>query len=147
MESDPIFANDQKVAIQGFPEDQTFRRGFIHGRGVLYQGTGIAEDGRYITIDWAWSTYDPDNVENNDWWFREGIGRDVEAWKTVATVDPRLPMGTRIAIEHYQDKGVFRVTDRGTELRHGQIDVFVGVKSFAETDALGLQISRVGIVR
>jgi len=107
----------------------------------------LSRDGRYITIDWAKSTYDPNNIENNDWWFMEGIGRDVEEWKTVATVDPRLPMGTEIVIESYMEKGVFRVTDTGGWLEPGQIDVFVGDKTFAEVDAYPVYDSRVGIVR
>jgi 3D (Asp-Asp-Asp) domain-containing protein len=77
-----------------------------------------------------------------------GKGRPVEAWKTVATKDPRLPSGSRIVIELYQDKGVFLVNDTGGDLdATNHIDVFVGALNIEDVDALGRKSSRIGIVR
>lgn len=53
LESDPIYANDTRVSVNGLPPDRLSRDGFLFGaRGILLQGTGLAEGGSYITIDW-----------------------------------------------------------------------------------------------
>ncbi|MBN1248624.1 MAG: hypothetical protein JXC32_13275 [Anaerolineae bacterium] len=53
LESDPVYAADDKVSVKGLPSGSRYRRGFIYGpRGVTFQGTGLAEDGNYITIDY-----------------------------------------------------------------------------------------------
>lgn len=76
-----------------------YRYEFLYGnKGVLMQGTGLTEDGRYITIDW--NRGGPMGAETT---FTEGIGGrggNPRPWKTVAA-DPnelslqRLLLGAR----------------------------------------------------
>jgi hypothetical protein len=53
-----MFANDDRVVVPGLDPNKTYRRNFIYGmpdkegigpRGVVWQGTGKAESGEYIT--------------------------------------------------------------------------------------------------
>lgn len=148
LESDPMYANDKRVSVPGLPRFVKLREGFIFGgRGVIQQGTGLTEDGRYITIDWTKSVYDENDVANNRWFFKFGVGRPVTEWETVAVQHPDLPPGTRIFIENYGETYDFVVGDAGLDLAVNQIDIFVGPMTIAEADELGVQKSRVGIVR
>ena len=144
LESDPEYANDPKVSANGLPSDRKYRQGFLYGpAGILLQGTGLAEDGNYITIDWQ-----NGGSQGNGIYFKYGIGGSSAppvAWQTVAAGDPRLPAGTRVVIEVYPDK-VFTVTDTGGSIGPRNIDIFVGAMTLAETYQLGTYTSRVAIV-
>jgi 3D (Asp-Asp-Asp) domain-containing protein len=145
LESDPKYADDEKVSAKGLPSGKKYREGFLYGEhGILMQGTGLAEDGKYITIDWT------DGPQGRDTTFTYGIGgayADPVAWQTVATGDSRLSAGTEIVIETYRDKGVFTVADTGGGVGEHHIDVFVGAITIDEANNLGTKRSRVGIVQ
>ena len=148
LESDPLYTDDEKIVVPGLPEEDKFRSGFIFGgRGVLLQGTGLTEDGRYISIDWPKSHHDPEDVSNNRWVFKYGVGRPVIPWETVAVRHPELPPGTRIVVENYLGQYEFIVGDNGLDLAENQIDIFVGTMTIGEADQLGVQRSRVGIIK
>lgn len=148
LEADPLYVNDKKVSVPGLPKWVKLREGFVFGgRGIIQQGTGITEDGRYITIDWNESVYDENDVSNNRWVFKFGVGRPVEEWETVAVRHPDLPPGTKIYIENYGETYNFVVGDAGLDLAVNQIDIFVGALTIDEADELGVQRSRIGIVR
>lgn len=107
------------------------------------QGTGLAEDGNYITIDW-----NRGGPNGRDTYFTYGIGGrygNPVAWETAATGDPRLPAGTRIAVEIYPGR-VFTINDTGGGVGANHIDIFVGAITIAEADQLGTRTSRVGIL-
>ncbi len=156
LESDPMFAGDDRVTVPGLSENETYRRNFIYGRdptgprGVVFQGTGRAENGKYITIDW-WNTpqdaIDSGRIEEYLFTYGEGGAYAGSVpWETVATLDPRLRPGDKIVIEIYPGR-IFTVTDRGGDLAPSDhIDVFVGEMTLAEGDALGTKYSRVGKV-
>jgi 3D (Asp-Asp-Asp) domain-containing protein len=118
----------------------------IGPRGVVWQGTGKAESGEYITIDHMKTDIYNDLV--SDYYFTYGEGgayaRSVP-WKTVGASNPNLRGGDKVVIEIYPDI-IFTVTDRGTELGENHLDVFVGEMTIAEADALGRPHSRVGRV-
>lgn len=148
LESDPLYANDDLIQVPGLPDGDMYKAGFIFGgRGILQQGTGLAENGQYITIDWDRSYHDAVDVSKNRWFFRYGIGRPVVPWKTVATHHSDLPQGTQIVIETYFGEHRFIVGDGGLDLAHAQIDVFIGNMTIAEADQFGVTWSRVGIIR
>ncbi len=146
LESDPIYANDQRVSANGLPPERQYREGFLFGpSGIRQQGTGLAEDGEYITIDW---TRGNPRGSREEVYFTYGIGgRDAPpvAWQTVATGDSRLPAGTRITIEVYPGR-IFTVTDSGDAVGARHIDIFVGALTLDEANQLGTQTSRVAIV-
>lgn len=109
----------------------------------MLQGTGLAEDGNYITIDWQNGGPQGQNTH-----FKYGIGGSYSppvAWQTVAAGNPKLPAGTRIVIEVYPGK-VFTVADKGGAIGPYNIDIFVGAITLAETYKLGTYTSRVAIV-
>ena len=148
LETDPKYADDKKIPVPGLPENVKLREGFVFGgRGIIQQGTGVTEDGDFISIDWTKSHYDEEDVSQNRWFFRYGQGRPVEAWKTVAVRHPDLPPGTRIVIQNYHTIQEFVVGDAGLDLAENQIDIFVGPVTIEEADKLGVQRSRVGIIR
>jgi YD repeat-containing protein len=151
LESDPMFANDEKVTVPGLSETETYRLNFIYGvdprgpRGVVFQGTGKAENEKYITID-----YTKTDIKGSIWNFvftygKGGAYAQSTAWETVGAADPRLTAGEKVKIEAYPDK-VFTVTDTGTALDSCHLDVFVGEMELAKADALGTKFSRVGKV-
>jgi len=145
LESDPVYANDPKVSAKGFPPNEKYREGFLYGPyGVLMQGTGLTENGEYVTIDWTKGVPQGKNT-----FFTHGIGGQggkPEAWQTIATGDDRLPLGSRIIIEIYRERGVFTVNDTGGGVGACHIDVFVGAITLEEANELGTRYSRVGIV-
>jgi RHS repeat-associated protein len=150
LESDPRYANDSKVPANGLPPDKLYRDGFLFGsRGILQQGTGLAEDGDYITIDWYTEGVGGVHGPNaRDTYFTYGIGGKggtPVAWQTAATGDTRLPDGTKIQIEAYPDK-VFTINDTGEAVGANHIDVFVGPLTIQEADQIGTLTSRVAIV-
>ena len=141
LESDPIYANDKKVTAKGLKEK--YRHGFLYNgvTGILMQGTGLAENGKYIQIDWF---NGGPNGENTP--FTYGIGGRSGtpiAWKTVATSHPDLPQGSKIIIEYYKERGVFTVNDTGGGVKGAHIDVFVGGVTIEEAYSLGTRSSQV----
>lgn len=147
LESDPLYANDARISVPGLPAGDLYRYGFIYGgRGILQQGTGLAENGQYITIDWDHSYYDPNDMTNNRWFFKYGQGGVVEPWKTAATHHPLLPQGTEIMIESYMGEHTFIVADSGFDLAVNQIDIFIGGLTIAEADEFGIKWSKVAIL-
>ncbi len=108
------------------------------------QGTGLAKDGSYITIDWLKS-----DVENLNWVFTYGIGGkwgEPQPWVTIATGDPRLPPGTKVLIQEYPGK-VFIVGDTGYAVGINQIDIFIGLAFTEEAFDLGEFNSKIGIIK
>jgi 3D (Asp-Asp-Asp) domain-containing protein len=108
------------------------------------QGTGLAENGQYITIDWINS-----DVQSGNWVFTNGIGGQSgkpEAWQTVATGDLRLPQGTKIVIEAYPGI-IFVVNDTGSGVGANHIDVFIGAVPIEEADQYGTKNSRIAIIK
>ena len=148
LEYDPLYVDDELVSAPGLDENEMYRHGFLFGgRGILQQGSGLAENGKYITIDWDRSYHDPADFTQNRWYFKYGVGRPVVPWETVATHHPDLPQGTQIVIETYLGQQEFIVGDAGLDLAEDQIDVFVGNLTIHEADQLGITWSRVGILR
>lgn len=76
-----------------------------------------------------------------------GSGGRPEAWAKVAAGDSRLPSGTKVVIEIYQDVGVLTVNDTEGGIGPAHLDVFVGEMTIAEAFEYGKTSSRVGIVR
>ena len=147
LERDPIYADDELVSVPGLPEADLYKSGFIYGgRGILLQGTGLAENGRFITIDWERSYHDPNDFTNNRWFFKYGQGGTVKPWKTAATHHPDLPQGTRIIIESYLGEHTFVVADSGLDLAENQIDIFIGDLTIEEADQFGVKWSKVAII-
>jgi hypothetical protein len=151
LESDPIFANDDRVVVPGLDQNKMYRLNFIYGadptgpRGVVWQGTGKAETGEYITID-----YTKTDINGSIWNFvftygQGGAYAGSIPWETVGASDPRLEGGDKVVIAIYPDK-VLTVTDTGTEIGDSHLDVFVGEMTLAEADALGRPGSKVGKV-
>lgn len=142
-EDDPIYANDPMVTANGLTEQH--REGFLYGpRGIIMQGSGQASDGTYITIDWSHG-----RPRGRNTWFKHGMGGRggvPVAWQTCA-VDPSIiPLGSRIEIELYKDRGAFVANDTGRAITGRHIDVFVGVVSIADANALGRRRSKVTIL-
>jgi 3D (Asp-Asp-Asp) domain-containing protein len=150
LESDPLYADDQKVSAKGLPADKKYRWGFLYGEhGIMQQGTGLAEDGQYITIQY-WGVDDPDPEDPENTTFKYGIGgrySNPRRWQTVATGDSRLGAGNKIVIEIYEDKGELTVADTGGDVGAEHIDVFVGAITIDEALRLGTKTSRVRIAQ
>jgi len=140
IESDPYYASEREIQARGLPADKRYRERFIND--VYRQGTGLAKNGDYISVDYIRS-------QPGMGYLKLGHGKpNAVPWKTVASLDPRLPRGiTEIVIYRYRSMGVFRVEDEGGELEANQVDVFVGEMFKANVDALGAFYSDVGIVR
>ena len=143
LEDDPLYADDALVDAKGLNEKH--RRGFLYGgRGVLMQGSGLASNGQYITIDWG-----KGGPKGTNTTFKYGIGGksgSPEPWKTIA-VDPSIiPMGSRVEIEIYKDKGAFLANDTGGKIKGRHIDIFVGGVSVAEANQRGTKRSKVTIL-
>jgi 3D (Asp-Asp-Asp) domain-containing protein len=143
LEDDPLYANDELVDAKGLNEKH--RRGFLYGgRGVLMQGSGLASNGQYITIDWGKGGPKGANTT-----FKYGIGGargSPEEWKSIA-VDPTvIPLGSRVEIEIYKDKGPFQANDTGKKIKGRHIDIFVGGVTVAEANQLGTKRSKVTIL-
>ena len=100
------------------------------------QGTGLAEDGKYIRYISGKYSY--------------GVGGAAGSpvpWGTVA-VDPRvIPLGSKIVIEVYGEQKVFLANDVGGAIKGNHIDVFVGPVTIKEAYSLGTKSSRVGVLK
>lgn len=137
MESDPKHADSPKVAAPGLDPEEKYKQSFLGTPyGIKMQGTGLAENGKYI-------------MYVGDGRYAYGIGGKKgrpEPWKTIA-VDPAvIPLGSKVVIEGYEDKGVFLANDTGGGIDGREIDVFVGPVPIAEAYALGTKQMRVKIV-
>jgi 3D (Asp-Asp-Asp) domain-containing protein len=137
LESDPIHAHSPKIHAPGLPADKKYRASFLGTPyGVEMQGTGLAEDGKYIK--WAGGGR-----------YEYGIGGaagEPRPWQTVA-VDPSLiPYGSKLEIEVYKDKGLFEANDTGGGIRGKHLDVFAGAIPIKGAYALGIKHSPVRLV-
>ncbi len=141
LEADPMYEGGESVVAPGLDPTKTYKNDFLYGkRGVIMQGTGLAKDGQYVTLDWHKT-----NLRKQTFSFKYGTGRNVEAWKTVAADPKVLPMGTKIEIEIYKDKGTFLVTDTGGSVKGQHIDVFAGAITVEEANKLGKKRSKVTV--
>lgn len=110
------------------------------------QGTGLAEDGNYVTIDWAkndqklgpgWRDIDPVY-----WWFTDGKGGTFAEgipWASVAISqngETQLKLGDKVKIEGYCQ--TFTVTDTG-DFGISQLDMFIGATTYQEALNAGRQ--------
>jgi 3D (Asp-Asp-Asp) domain-containing protein len=143
LEDDPVYAKDELVDGKGLSDKH--KDGFLFGRsGVIMQGSGQTSDGRYVTIDWSKGKPNGRNTT-----FKYGLGGatgNPEAWRSIA-VDPSIiPLGSRVEIEIYKDKGVFVANDTGKKIKGRHIDVFVGGVTLAEANTLGTKRSKVTIL-
>ena len=137
LESDEKHADSPKVAAPGLDPDEKYRQSFLgQPYGVRMQGTGLAENGKYV-------------MYVGDGRYAYGIGGrkgTPQPWKTIA-VDPAvIPLGSKVVIEGYEDKGVFVANDTGGAIDGREIDVFVGAVPIAEAYALGTKQLRVRLV-
>ncbi len=137
LESDPKHAHSPKVSAAGLPPERKYRESFLGWPyGIKMQGTGLAEDGHYI------------KYAGNDH-YAYGVGGahgPPVAWKTVA-VDPKvIPLGSKLIIDAYKDKGVFEARDTGGAIHGQHLDVFAGAIPIAEAYALGTKHSEVRLV-
>lgn len=139
LEYDPLYANEPKVTAPGLTG--TYRRGFLYGltsgpyknSGVRMQGTGLTEDGRLIHY-----------VSNGR--FGPGPGgvhSTPVPWRTLA-VDARvIPLGSKVELAVYREKGAFKATDKGEAIIGKKIDVFVGAVPLPIAFELGTKESEV----
>ena len=62
-------------------------------------------------------------------------------------VDPTvIPLGSRVEIEIYKDKGPFQANDTGKKIKGRHIDIFVGGVTIEEANQLGTKRSKVTIL-
>jgi 3D (Asp-Asp-Asp) domain-containing protein len=138
LESDPIHAHSPKVHAPGLPAHARYRESFLGTKtGVGMQGTGLAEDGKYI--HWAGGgTYG------------YGIGGAAgkpKAWDTCAVDKRVIPYGSHVEIDVYKNKGPFEANDAGGSIDGMHIDVFAGAIPIHEAYALGSKHSQVRLVK
>jgi len=134
LESDPIHAGQPKISAPGLPKDKKYNKSFLGSPyGIKMQGTGLAEDGKYI------------KYEGNGQ-YAYGVGGAAGApvaWKTVA-VDPSvIKLGTHLDIATYESKGIFEAKDTGGAIKGKHIDVFAGAVPIKQAYALGTKHSEV----
>jgi 3D (Asp-Asp-Asp) domain-containing protein len=134
LESDPIHAGQPKISAPGLPKDKKYNKSFLGSPyGIKMQGTGLAEDGKYIKY-----------AGNGQYTYGVGgAGGAPEAWKTVA-VDPSvIKLGTHLDIALYESKGIFTAKDTGGAIKGKHIDVFAGAIPIKQAYALGTKHSEV----
>lgn len=143
LEDDPRYANDPLVTANGIPGRH--RSGFLFGgRGIIMQGTGLASDGQYITIDWSHG-----RPRGTSTWFKYGMGGahgSPVPWRTIAVDRRIIPLGSQVEIEIYKDRGPFQANDTGQAITGRHIDVFVGPVTVDEANRLGTKHSKVRIL-
>lgn len=133
-EDDPIYAKEPKISIPGLPAGEKYKRNFVTSNtGVRMQGTGLAENGKYIM--WAGGGK-----------YKYGMGGakgKPDPWKTIA-VDPKvIPLLSKVNIDIYKNKGTFTANDTGGAIKGKHIDVFVGPVTIKEAYSLGTKRSNV----
>ena len=162
MESDTEFPADYvRVPIERFTNDlnpiyKMLKRQFIYNNktGIPMQGTGLAADGTYITIDDNRTNLNDPNTAN--WYFMEGKGgayAEGIPWQTVGVskqeqqrkdefgnvvgLQPGDTVKIGLSDPHYA--GLFKVTDTGafTDTKH--LDVFIGPTTYQEALGWGTQ--------
>ena len=140
MESDPFLASD-KQPIKGLSKE--YRSKFVWNRqgGIALEGTGLADDGQYITIDYSKTNaeYHTSNyldwinsTDPSTWYYTTGQGGAYGIpipWKTVAVSKEELAqgfigIGTNIQIDGYSQ--TFKVEDTGSFTDVYHIDIFIG---------------------
>jgi 3D (Asp-Asp-Asp) domain-containing protein len=148
LENDPQFPAGDKIPIPGLDPSKVYRRQFIYSpAGIIKQGTGLSEEGEYITID-QWKNlqkYGSDWMDNTsivNWYFTYGKGgafAESVPWATVAITknEPQLKGGDIVKIEGYNQ--TFTVTDTGSFTDTSHVDMFIGPTTYAEALAAGTQ--------
>jgi len=149
LERDPLYAHQQKTETPtGLDGKTKYRKSFLYGsRGIRMQGTGLGEDGQYITLDWG--KCNPRTDKNEDLVFKYGKGGvkgEPQSWKSVACDRRLIGLGANLEIEVYKSRGHFSACDTGSRIQGHHLDVFVGEATVAEANALGTKYSKVGVV-
>ncbi|MDX9724195.1 MAG: peptidoglycan-binding protein, partial [Myxococcota bacterium] len=133
-EDDPIHANSPKVSAPGLSEK--YRASFLGTKyGVGMQGTGLAENGKYIR--WAGGGR-----------YAYGVGgayAKVDRPYQQIAIDPTvIRKNAAVVVEPYRDKGLMTADDCGGAIKGKHIDVFVGPVTIKVAYALGTKYGRVG---
>lgn len=156
LEADPAFPSNDRVPVSGLDPSKKYRRQFIYdqNKGIPYQGTGLSENGEYITMDVMKNMreYGPNWRESTNvalWYFTYAMGGatgKLIPWETVAKYENQgvLPFGSKVKIDGYQQ--TFEVTDTGTFMNKNDsikvethLDIFIGAKPIAEARRLGVR--------
>lgn len=136
-EDDPIHRNSPKIAAPGLNEK--YRASFLGKKyGVGMQGTGLAENGKYIR--WAGGGR-----------YAYGVGgayAKVDKPYQQIAIDPRvIRKRSEVVVEPYRNKGLMSADDVGGAIKGNHIDVFVGPVTIKVAYALGTKYGRVGYPR
>jgi RHS repeat-associated protein len=148
MESDPQFPANDKVRVSGLDPNKTYRRQFIYSNaGIYMQGTGLAEDGTYITIDYTKNIklYGQDFLRTTNpalLYFTYGKGgafQEAIPWSSVAynTKNQDLKYGDKVKIDGLSQ--IFTISDTGTFPEIYHLDIFIGAVTYAEALKAGRQ--------
>lgn len=139
LESDPQHKDSPKVSASGLNEE--YRESFLGWPyGVAMEGTGLAENGKYIKY----------NKKNSDgsYDYAYGVGgayrQITKPFEQIAVDKKVIPYGSQVYVEYY-DK-IMSADDCGSAIQGNHIDVFAGAIPISEANKLGTRTSRVGIV-
>lgn len=143
LENDPIHTGSaaDKIEAPGLGGAK-YKRGFLGAKyGVGMQGTGLAEDGKYIMYNGKDSK---GNIQ-----YKYGVGgayrQITKPYEQIAVDKSVIPYGTQVYVENYPDK-VMSADDCGGAIKGNHIDVFAGPVPIKTAYALGTKHGRVGIV-
>ena len=143
LENDPIHTGSEaeKIEAPGLGGAK-YKRGFLGKKyGVGMQGTGLADDGKYIMYN---GTDSSGNIK-----YKYGIGgayrQITKPYEQIAVDKSVIPYGTQVYVENYPDK-VMSADDCGGAIKGKHIDVFAGAVPIKTAYALGTKYGRVGIV-
>lgn len=143
LENDPIHTGSEaeKIEAPGLGGAK-YKRGFLGKKyGVGMQGTGLADDGKYIMYNGKDSS---GNIK-----YKYGIGgayrQITKPYEQIAVDKSVIPYGTQVYVENYPDK-VMSADDCGGAIKGKHIDVFAGAVPIKTAYALGTKYGRVGIV-
>lgn len=123
----------------GLNENELYRASFLDKKiGVGMQGTGLAENGKYIM--WAGNGR-----------YKYGVGGKYESinkpFKQIA-IDPKyIAPRSKVVVEGYEDKGEMSADDTGGRIKGLHIDVFSGAIPISQAYALGTKKGRVGVLK
>lgn len=142
LESDPIHSGSEaeKIEAPGLGGAK-YKRGFLGAKyGVGMQGTGLAEDGKYIMYN---------GKKDGAIQYKYGIGgayrQITKPYEQIAVDKSVIPYGSQVYVENYPDK-VMSADDCGGAIKGNHIDVFAGAVPIKTAYALGTKYGRVGIV-
>ena len=142
LESDPIHSGSEaeKIEAPGLGGAK-YKRGFLGAKyGVGMQGTGLAEDGKYIMYN---------GRKDGAIQYKYGIGgayrKITKPYEQIAVDKSVIPYGSQVYVENYPDK-VMSADDCGGAIKGNHIDVFAGAVPIKTAYALGTKYGRVGIV-